>query len=56
MLDVPLYTLNGAFAGFEEDVKRSITPGKLADMVVLADEPMSVDLMTISSGRTVHEG
>ena len=53
MLDVRLYTLNGAFAGFEEYVKRSIT---LAEMVVLADDPTSVGPVTISSGRTVHEG
>ncbi len=36
------YTLNNAYAAFEEDIKGSLTPGKLADIVVL-----SKDIMTI---------
>lgn len=36
------YTLSNAFAAFEEDVKGSLTPGKLADITVL-----SVDIMTV---------
>jgi predicted amidohydrolase YtcJ len=36
------YTLANAYAAFEEDIKGSITPGKLADIVVL-----SKDIMTI---------
>ena len=36
------YTINNAFAAFEEDVKGSLTPGKYADITVL-----SKDLMTI---------
>ncbi|GMR23351.1 MAG: amidohydrolase [Acidobacteriota bacterium] len=36
------YTMNNAFAAFEEDVKGSLTPGKYADITVL-----SKDLMTI---------
>ncbi len=59
-----IYTLNGAYAGFEEDVKGSITPGKLADFVVLAEDPTAVDPLTIMDipiqqtiigGRTAHE-
>ncbi len=36
------YTLNNAFAAFEEDIKGSITPGKLADIVVLSRDIMVV--------------
>ena len=36
------YTINGAYAAFEEDIKGSLTPGKLADITVL-----SRDIMTI---------
>lgn len=42
-----LYTQQGAYASFEEDLKGSITPGKLADFVVLGANPMSVDPQTI---------
>jgi len=40
------YTINGAYAGFEEDVKGSLTPGKFADVTVL-----SQDIMTIPEGE-----
>jgi predicted amidohydrolase YtcJ len=39
---VEVFTLGGAFATFEENVKGSITPGKLADFVVLREDPRKV--------------
>ena len=42
-----IYTLNGAYASFEEDIKGSIEPGKLADLVVLGADPTQVDPLTI---------
>jgi len=37
-----LYTVNAAYASFEEDVKGSIDVGKLADLVVLSREPHEI--------------
>jgi predicted amidohydrolase YtcJ len=37
-----LYTTNGAYASFEETVKGSIEPGKLADMVVLDRDILAI--------------
>lgn len=34
---VEAYTMGSAFAEFQEKEKGSITPGKLADMVILSD-------------------
>jgi predicted amidohydrolase YtcJ len=36
------YTTWGAMASFEEDIKGSIEPGKLADFVALTDDPFTV--------------
>jgi len=37
-----LYTINGAYASFEEKIKGSIEPGKLADMVVLDRDILTI--------------
>ena len=58
-------TVNGAYASFEEDEKGTITPGKLGDFVMLAEDPHEVDpdalkeigvVRTVVGGRTVFEG
>lgn len=58
------YTINNAYAAGEEEWKGSITPGKLADLVVLDRDPFQVPpselkdirvLMTIVGGNIVHE-
>jgi predicted amidohydrolase YtcJ len=36
------YTINGAYAGFEEDIKGSLTVGKLADITVLSKDILTV--------------
>ena len=54
-----IYTINGAYASFEEDIKGSIQVGKLADLVVLDADPTQVDPMTIkdiSVERTIVGG
>ncbi|MCU1658174.1 MAG: Amidohydrolase 3 [Pseudonocardiales bacterium] len=44
-----LYTRNAAFAAFDENKKGTVTPGKYADLVVLAHDPRSVDPATIAA-------
>jgi predicted amidohydrolase YtcJ len=57
-------TLNGAYASHEEAIKGSIAVGKLADFVVLADDPHTVDaskikdiqiVRTVVGGTTVYQ-
>jgi predicted amidohydrolase YtcJ len=61
---IEIFTINGAKIGFEEDIKGSIEPGKLADFVVLSDDPFRIPKekintikveMTIVGGKTVHK-
>ena len=44
---IKVWTLDGAYATFEENSKGSITPGKLADFVVLQKDPREVPPNTI---------
>jgi predicted amidohydrolase YtcJ len=57
------YTLNTAYAGYEERLKGSITVGKLADFVVLSDDLLTINprqikdvevAMTFVGGRVVY--
>jgi predicted amidohydrolase YtcJ len=58
------YTLNGAYASFEEGIKGSLTPGKLADITVLSQDIMTVPeeeilktqvVMTIVGGKILYK-
>jgi predicted amidohydrolase YtcJ len=44
---IEAYTMGSAYAEFQEDEKGSITPGKLADMVLLSDDVLSIDPVKI---------
>jgi hypothetical protein len=48
---IKVWTLDGAYATFEENTKGSVTPGKLADFVVLAADPRKVAPDTIKDIR-----
>ena len=54
-----IYTINNAYASFEESLKGSIEPGKVADMAVLTDDLLtcSVDqIKNIKSDLTLMGG
>lgn len=59
-----MYTINNAYASFEEAIKGSIEAGKLADLVVLSDDILSCPeddikdirpLLTIVDGKIVFD-
>lgn len=61
---VHAYTVGSAFAEFQENEKGTISPGKLADLVVLSHDIFKIDpveiervgvTMTIMDGRVVYE-
>jgi len=61
---IRLYTWNGAYLGKEEDIKGSIEPGKMADMVVIDRDILTVPheeikdikaLTTIVDGKIVYK-
>jgi predicted amidohydrolase YtcJ len=52
-------TLNGAYASFEEEIKGTLTPGKVADLVVLDQDPFKTEpsqLINIKVERTMVGG
>jgi predicted amidohydrolase YtcJ len=62
---VHAYTVGSAFAEYQETVKGSITPGKLADVVILSGDIFKIDpkdienvkvVLTLVDGRVVYEG
>src|SRR6266481_136461 len=61
---VRAYTVGSAWAEFQESVKGTITPGKLADLVILSRDIFKIDpkdiettkvVMTILDGRVIYE-
>jgi predicted amidohydrolase YtcJ len=57
------YTMNGAYSAFEEKGKGSIEAGKFADLIVVSDDPLTIDqnrlkdihvLMTMIDGRVTY--
>jgi predicted amidohydrolase YtcJ len=48
---VEAYTMGSAYAEFQENDKGSITPGKLADMVLLSDDVFTIDPAKIRDVR-----
>lgn len=61
---VRAYTMGSAYAEFQDEVKGSIAPGKLADMVLLSDDIFTIDppkirdvkvLKTIVDGKVVWD-
>jgi len=58
-----MYTINNAYASFEEKIKGSIEPGKLADLVVISEDLLDCPVdrikeikveMTMVGGEIVH--
>jgi predicted amidohydrolase YtcJ len=61
---IRLYTWNGAYLGKEEDLKGSIEPGKLADLIVIDRDILNIDseeikdiqvLTTLVDGKIVYQ-
>ena len=57
------FALGGAYFSFDEERRGSLVPGKLADLAVLSDDPLTVpddeipglhSLLTMVGGQVVH--
>jgi predicted amidohydrolase YtcJ len=60
---LPLLTINGAYATFDDDVRGSLSPGKYADLVILSGNPLDATvegllgiqtMMTMVGGKVEH--
>jgi predicted amidohydrolase YtcJ len=60
---IKCYTINSAYASFEENIKGSIEVGKLADLIVLSDDILTIDPfkikdvtveMTMFDGKVIY--
>jgi hypothetical protein len=58
------YTLNGAYTAFEESIKGSLAPGKLADITILSKDILTIPedeilktevLYTIVGGKVLYK-
>ena len=48
------YTISGAYAAFEEDIKGTLTPGKLADVTVLSQDILTIPEEDIPATEVVY--
>lgn len=48
---IKCYTINSAYASFEENIKGSIEVGKLADLIVLSDDILAIDPIKIKDAN-----
>ncbi|MDZ7767437.1 MAG: amidohydrolase [Melioribacteraceae bacterium] len=48
------YTINGAYAAFEENLKGSLTPGKLADIVILNNNLLTCEDWQIPNTKVLY--
>jgi predicted amidohydrolase YtcJ len=56
---IKCYTINSAYASFEENIKGSIEAGKLADMIVLSDDIFTIDpvkIKDVNIEMTIFDG
>jgi hypothetical protein len=56
---IKCYTINSAYAAFEENIKGSIEPGKLADFVILTEDILSInpaEIINVKVDQTIFDG